>query len=518
MAAESGKDADEIGTVVSTHDGPSPSSIDFVVNSGAVHRGQFVEMEYSEGMLIALVTDVIKTNRYFERAESVKEFESNGARLFEQFPTAEWEYLVAKTRPLGVYNSGMIKRPTYPPSPGTKVCIAAKETLKDFLGLDEHSGINLGTVEYHDLPVMLNISRLLRKHLAILSISGSGKSHTVACLIEELLNRKKEHGRIAVVVIDPHGEYTSFAVQPDAQGYADFSSKTYLIRGRDMKIGVPRLSMGMFAAIIPQLSAAQKRDLGRALEKIGAEMRSGKGPFDLRNVRAELLNDKQTKENTKKTLLSWIASLEELELFSKTDTPSIESIVKPGCLTVVDLSELISMKKKQIIVSYLAHKLFFGRRAKKLPPFLLVLEEAHQFVPEGAGRGEAISRGIIGTIAREGRKFGASLCLVSQRPIQLDTTTLSQCNSQLILRITNPYDLEHIGKSAEGLDRRSLDMITSLRVGEALLIGEAVNHPVFCRVRKRTSQESKHEMPLEKAAQLFEQGREKAEAEAEEFL
>ena len=122
----------EIGTVISTAESPNPSSVDFVVNKGKVHKGQFVEMDFSGGTIIALVNDVCKTNRYFERADSVKEFESNGSALFEQFPTAEWEYLVAKTRPLGYFSEKMIKRMTFPPSPGTRVRIASNENLEKF--------------------------------------------------------------------------------------------------------------------------------------------------------------------------------------------------------------------------------------------------------------------------------------------------------------------------------------------------------------------------------------------------
>jgi hypothetical protein len=138
--------------------------------------------------------------------------------------------------------------------------------------------------------------------------------------------------------------------------------------------------------------------------------------------------------------------------------------------------------------------------------------------PEKASAETAISRSIIRTIAREGRKFGASICIVSQRPIQLDTTTLAQCNTHIILRITNPYDLKHIGESSESLDKSSLDMITGLRVGEALLVGEAANYPVFFKVRERNSLESRHEVSLEKAALDFEEGKTKTEKETEEFL
>ena len=247
-------------------------------------------------------------------------------------------------------------------------------------------------------------------------------------------------------------------------------------------------------------------------------MKNGLGPFDFKTVKNALLNDKEINDKTKKVLLGWIDHLDDLHLFGKFDSPSLLDVVKPGHLTIIDLSDVINMKKKQIIVSYLAQKLFYERRKKAIPPFLLVVEEAHQFIPEMAKAEKSITKGIMQTIAREGRKFGASLCLVSQRPIQLDTTTLSQCNNKLILRITNPYDLTHIGKSAEGIDSNSEQMLTSLRVGEALIVGEATGHPVFFKVRKRKSQPSKHEIPMEQAARDFETNSKQNDADTEQFL
>ncbi len=513
------EEKEEIGTIISTLDSPSPSSVDFVVSKGIVHRGQFVEMDCNQGTMVALVNDVIKTNRYFERADSVKEFESSGSALFEQFPTAEWEYLVAKTRPLGVFApDGSTKRPTFPPSPGTRVRIAERESLQRFLNFDTEAGLHLGEIEHHQLPVKLNMSSLFKKHLAILAMSGFGKSHFASVLFEELLDRKKEHGRIAAVVLDPHGEYSSFAEPVKGKEFKDYSGKTKLVRARDIQIGVPKLSVGVVAGIIPGLSEPQKRDLNRLISKLKDEMRQGIGPFDLNDLRDAIARDEGIKENSKGPLISWIDSLREMHLFGKTDNPSVVDLVKPGHLTVIDLSELIDLRKKQIIVSYFAQRLFYERREKSVPPFLLVLEESHQFVPEMAKAETAISRGIIRTIAREGRKFGVSLCLISQRPVQLDTTTLSQCSTHLILRINNPYDLDHIGESSEGLDKKSTEMITSLRVGEALIVGEATHYPVFFKVRQRKSAPSKHEISLEQAAIQFEEGEEKQEKETEELL
>ena len=514
----SDKDIEEIGTVVSTVDGPSPSALDFVVYSGTIHRGMFVELDYKEGTLVALVTDVVKTNRYFERVESVKEFERSGNKLFEQFPANEWEFLLAKTRPLGVYKDGLIKRSSFPPSPGTKVKIAKNKTLEIFLGLDLEKGLMLGEIEHHGVHVKLNLSRLFQKHLAILAMSGAGKSYLTSVLFEELLNRKKEDGRLAIIVMDPHGEYRNFAEPVKDSSCKDFSSKTRFVKASEISIGVPKLSIGMLSTIIPGLSIAQRRDLERMLNKLKREMRDGLGPFDFGKVKSEILKDEATKESTKQALLGWILSLEQLKLFGKTDNPSINDLVKPGQLTIVDLSEVVNMKKKQIIVAYFASKLFYERRQKRVCPFTMVLEEAHQFAPQQIAKEGSISKGIIETIAREGRKFGASICLISQRPINLSTTALSQCNTHIILRVSNPYDIDHIGKSSEGLDKRSLDMITSLRTGEALIVGEATNYPLFFKVRKRTSQKSTHEISLEDSAVDYEEIKDASEKDIEDLL
>ncbi len=507
----------EIGTVVSSFEGPSPVELNFVVNSGVVHRGQFIELDYNEGTLIALIVNVIKTNRYFERAESVKEFESKGHNLFEQFPVGEWEYLIAKTKPLGVFKEGVIRRATYPPSPGTKVRLASPMNLKKFLHLDDN-GLNLGKVEYHDLEVKLNMTRLLQKHCSILAQSGYGKSFFTADLIEELLDRKKEHGRIAVLVFDLHGEYLSFAEPITNSKYSDYSNKTRVIHSREIKIGVPKLSVQNFASFIPDLSGQQKRELSKIILKLQKEMREGLGPYDLINIKNELLRDEDLNENTSRALISWLNDLEETRLFSSIDSPNILDLIKPGQLAIVDLSDSINLKRKQIIVSYFTSKIFYERRQKSIPPFLIVLEESHNFIPQFSSKEGSISKHVFRTIAREGRKFGASLCLISQRPVQLDTTTLSQCGTNIFLRITNPNDLKHISESAEAIDKNSLDMLTSLRVGEALLVGEAVGNPVFFKVRKRKSMESKHEISLEDSAKRFEESKEESEKETKEFL
>ncbi|HPM85963.1 MAG TPA: ATP-binding protein, partial [archaeon] len=297
----------------------------------------------------------------------------------------------------------------------------------------------------------------------------------------------------------------------------DFSSRTRIIDGSKIRIALSKVSVHMLSSMV-ELTPNQKRALGRILNKLKEEMRAGAGPFDLIDVKNEV--NSIDNEKTQSSLFGVISDLEEINIFGKIDEPSIIDFVKPGRLVVIDLNLIISEKKKQVLVAYLSDKLFKERRSfgKKIPPFALFVEEAHNFIPEGTASEHAVARSYLRTIAREGRKFGAALVVISQRPKRLDTTTLANCNTNIILRVTNPYDLDHIAQSCEGLDKQSINSISSLRVGEALIVGEAVGAPTFFKVRKRTSQASRHESTLEDSAKEFIANEDKTKEDVNSFL
>lgn len=498
----------EFGTVISTFEGPCTRKFSFVIKKDTVvKRGQFVEISVEGGRLIGRVADVFKTNRYFMRPESVEKYESSKP-MEEIFPVSNWEYLVADVVPLGVYGKEeMFEEVSFPPSPGTKVYEPDHAILSKFLGLDD-KGLEVGELPYHDVKIRLNLTRLLQKHLAILAISGAGKSYLVSVVLEELLRRTKGEGQLATVIVDTHGEYVSFAEDPK---YTDDIS---IFPGQDLRIGLPNLTPHQIAEFLPNLSPVQVRELARLLRI----MKSGKKHFVIGDLINKIEEDEKTKSATKDVLISNLHNLKETGLFGASDYPTAKDIAKQGRVSIVDLSSFISSRKKQMVVANLARKLFNNRRDSKIPPFLLILEEAHQFVPETARAENAISRGIIQTIAREGRKFHASLCLISQRPIQLSTTALSQCNTHIILRVTNPYDLDHIGRSSEGITKDVINQISGLRVGTGLIVGEGVNFPIFVKIRKRKSKESRRGIPLEDAAKEFAGEMKKKKEDAKSFM
>lgn len=493
----------EVGTVVATEEGPSTSAFSFVIN-GRVGKNQFVQLPCDAGLLIASVSEITRANRYFERAESVAEYERGGKSVLESFPASEWEYAVAAARALGVYGNGSLLRSVFPPAPGAKVFAADEKVLAEFLGF-EKNGLHVGRLQHHDVEARIGMNRLLQKHLAILAMSGAGKSHLAAVLLEELLGRSAGQGRIAVIAIDVHGEYLGFAE-------GDYAQRVAVVDGRRMRIALPKLSPGELAALMPNLSAAQKRDLSRMMHAL----REAKEPYGLQELIAAVEADEAMNENSRQALAAWLAELRRERIFGDADAPNVREIARSGRLSVLDLSGIDDLRKKQLLVAHLANRLFKARRKGAIPPFMLLVEEAHNFAREGAARSEAISRSVIEKIAREGRKFGAALCLISQRPVQLSTTALSQCNSHMIMRMTNPYDLDHVAESCEGIDKAAIDAITTLRTGEALVIGEALNHPVFMQVRERKSRGSQKGGSIEALAKQYEQDEEARKKDAKD--
>ena len=499
----------ELGTVISALESPSTNEFLFVVSGKEVRKGQYVQVGKDTGPIIATVTDLFSANRYFERAESISEYEKNfaknGGSFLDHFPVNDWEYLVAKCSVAGIYHSGKpAGRVGLPPSPGAKVFEAPNETISEFLALDP-DGLHLGKMLAHDLDVKVNLGKLLQKHLAILAMSGAGKSVLATVIIEELLSRKKENGRIGVVVFDVHGEYLSFA---DKRRNFEWAQNTEVIDARKIRIATRRLA-STASEFMAGMSTVQARALKSAvthLKETSVDEEGHPVPFDLSDVKRYVEANDDIKDNVKAPLLGAIGDLESLRLFGKKDYPHAKDLVKPGKLCVVDISMITNQRKKQVIVSSFGNRLFNLRHKEKICPFVLVVEEAHNFAKEQTKKGtsEAASRSIIEKIAREGRKFGACLCLVSQRPAHLSSTALAQCNTFCILRVTNPNDLDHIGQSCEAMDAGALSQITTLRVGEGVIIGEAVSSPVFVKFRNQKVAKAGKHGNLEDIAKRFE--------------
>ncbi len=480
-----------VGTVFNFLQLPDVHQFSFVIdklsNEMMVKKGQFVYTESIEGFLIGMVEKIILLNEYFSDALTIKAYNnsSNPNILKGLFPSDEFEYAIAIVKNLGIIKFDdedkkkikSIQRMTYPASPGKNVFLVEAKILKKFIGFDYEDGLNLGNLKIANIEAKINMNRLLNKHFSILSISGGGKSYLTSIILEELLSRPNSKGTPAIVIIDVHGEYTYLKSIPDLQ------DKIKVFDGLYLQISIPQMNAYNFRKYQTQITSVQVRELAKFIKKLKQD-KSKKDKYTLKDIITLIDEENEGNKITRQALIGWLTELERLNVFGDQENPILKNSIKPGELTIFNFQNEISIRKKQILVDYLCNQLFHMRRMDEFPPFLLIIEEAHQFCPEAA-QSKAISKSIIETIAREGRKFMACLCLISQRPKKLSSTALSQMNSKMVLNIKNPYDLKHLMDSSEAITKEYVDMISSLGVGETLLMGNAVNYPIFIEIRAR---------------------------------
>jgi DNA helicase HerA-like ATPase len=423
--------------------------------------------------------------------------------LFKISDLRDGEVLTAKVRILGYINEkGEIETPRFSPPPAAKVHRASVELLTRAFAVG-HVRLG-GLLTNQEVEVKLNVNELVRRHVAILSITGGGKGNTVAVVVSRIL----EMGG-AVVIVDPHSEYVSmrqelgdklvaFSVKGDSKRgifplkfkYSSFTASDYL-----SIIGVPSNAvkqMSLFRKAHKLLGTEwDYDDLLEALRQadMGVEEEEGEEPTEGKKKKK-----KKAASSQYHGLLDRMEGATEFEIFDKTsevplagaDTPGL---VNAGKVTVLSLAGL-DTDVQQAVVRRVAQKVYKGgiawRRKEKqvdaIPcPVFLVIEESHNFIPNDY---TPDSKRIIQRIASEGRKFGVGLCVVSQRPGRIDSTVLSQCNSMVVLRVVNPKDQTNIQNSAEAMSEEMLSELPSLNVGEAVIFGPAVNMPALVKVDK----------------------------------
>ena len=388
---------------------------------------------------------------------------------------------------------GALEMPTTPPLAGKPVYLADGEFIREAVGImdDLGTGCYVGLLRRHELKVSLSINEMVQKHVSVIARTGSGKSYVVGVLIEEMLERE-----IPVVVLDPHGEYTSLA-QPnlDPVDLAHMRSFGIKPRGYASKVveyspdtvtnsgAVPLIFDGTNLEVNELVSLTGLKRSGSQMGILHKAVRILREAVPYYNVKDLAFQSELDKNSAKWNVINALERLDSFGIFGDEPTP-VSAIARKGQGSVINLRG-IPPHVQEIIVARLTGSLFNERKRGAIPPLMLVVEEAHNFCPQ---KRTVVSSDILTTVAAEGRKFGLGLCIVTQRPARVDKNILSQCNTQIILRVTNPNDLKAIISSVEGLTSQAANEIQRLSVGEAVIVGAHIAVPIFVSIRVRRSQ------------------------------
>lgn len=383
---------------------------------------------------------------------------------------------------IGYREEGRVNVPRIPFDPGTEILYAEDEFVKKTIKLhSKKRGGFLGHLAGRDIEMYLDLNKVMTKHMSVLAKSGSGKSYTVGVLLEEIMEKG-----IPVLVLDPHGEYSTLSEPTqDAKSIEKLSKMGLKPDSYPTRVwGDPDVVPGAEPLTIPHdFSTHETADIlpkkpnGSQLAVLYNSFKNMTGK-DLESLLHTVdLDD----SNAKYQLTSMLERLKELDIFT-TQKTKFDKFVKPGVCNIINFKGL-EPYVQEVATYKIVKELFEKRKKKEVPPFFLVMEEAHNFCPERTF-GEKKSSGILRTVASEGRKFGLGLCVISQRPARVDKNVLSQCSTQIIMKITNPNDLRAVSKSVENMTSATEEEIQNLQVGSGLITG-IHDMPLLTDVRPR---------------------------------
>lgn len=451
---------------------------------------------------------------------------------------------ILEANPLGIIRNGKFERGgdtiAIPPK---KVEPARKEEIRKIFeeSLTEEKKFSFATLSTDDdIPVPVDGDKFFNKHIAIVGSTGSGKSHSVAKILQSAVKAKEGEyqglNNSHIIIFDIHSEYkTAF---PDAK-FIDIDNlilpywllnsdelqelfidteandhnqrnvfKEAVVESRKNHFGGTQeqkekihFDSPIFFEINEVLEFAKQKN--EEMVPGARDMKAGPLNGKLSNFVSRLenkINDKRLNfllgEKSKK--ITFEDTLKQLIGYSE-NTSNV---------TIIDLSG-VPFDVLSITVSLISRILFeFGYYYIRMRisnnseenvnndiPLLLVYEEAHKYVPNNNLAKYRASKESIERIAKEGRKYGVSLLLASQRPSEISETIFSQCNNFLALRLTNPADQNYVKRLLPDTLGSIVDKMPSLKAGECLLIGDAVVLPSVVQVERCEPEPSSKDIP-----------------------
>jgi hypothetical protein len=393
------------------------------------------------------------------------------------------------------------------PALGDRVRPALKSELEATFCGDTSASVRIGSIRQDaTIPAMVRVDELLGKHFAVLGTTGTGKSCTTALILRSIV---EQNPAAHIVLLDPHNEYASaFTEWAEVISPRNMQLPYWLLTFEEILEvlvgdGDRKAEIEVLQELIPLAKA--RYHTGRVAEP--AKLRRGASdasrytvdtpvPYRISDL-LMMLDERMGKLENRKDLAPYRILKHRLETISQDGRYSFMF----GSLTVYDgmtqvlgrifrvpvnckpitILELTGIPSEvvNVVVSVLCRMTFdFALWSEGQVPVTLVCEEAHRYVPANSTLGFEPCKRAIAKIAKEGRKYGASLCIVTQRPAEIDPTILSQCNTVFALRMSNDRDQAIVASAVADTGAGLLEFLPSLGQREAIAFGDGMALPV----------------------------------------
>ena len=431
--------------------------------------GEYVTVEYDGKKVLGMVESLVRGND----ALNIDLHDVDAIQTIARMGGKDY-YIKGKVKLLGDVDDNL-RLPRTPALPGTPIKLADKEILDKVFKVK--NPLRLGTlVNQEDIVVNVEANPILNRHVAILAMTGAGKSNTVAVLIDQLIGYN-----VPVFVFDMHGEY-----------------KDAKFPNGDVNVIQPKINpiyMSFYEikrlVNIPNNAFVQERHFRQAFNHVKKEIEAGtESKHNFLDAMQNYLEIKSQEEGSDKQIIDVVNKIEDAKekynnLFDN-NKGNILTSIKIGHVNVLDLSQT-DESVAEVLVSHIMRNSLQRRKnavhghAKNTldHPVFYIIEEAHILAPN---KRDSTSKHWIQRVAREGRKFGLGLCLVSQSPKTVDHDALSQMNNMIILRLVEPEDQRHVQSASESLSKDLINQLPSLNVGEAIVLGLMSKVPTLVKI------------------------------------
>ena len=378
------------------------------------------------------------------------------------------------------------------------VYLATKEDLAQVYAPPRDAAVPVGSIHQDpNVPAYLLVNDLLGKHFSIVGTTGSGKSCAVATILRSVID-KNPHAH--VILLDPHCEYAhAFPEEAVVLSPGDGLCLPYWLfnfeelaeivfgsthRAEQWKI----LGEAVLAAKIAYLGRAPSdrhvsvdtpmpyrvSDLVRHLDTAMGSLNRPESVPAYQLVKTRML----ALQNDIRFGFMFGTSLTLRDEMSEILSQLFRIPVNGKPITILDLSGVPS-EVLNVVVSVICRLTFdFSVWSDTQMPITIVCEEAHRYAPRNKDAGFEPVKRALSRIAKEGRKYGVSLCVVSQRPSDLDPSLLSECNTLFALRMTNQEDQDIVRGALPEASHGLMKFLPALRNGEAIVVGEGVSMPM----------------------------------------
>jgi DNA helicase HerA-like ATPase len=427
---------------------------------------------------------------------------------------------VVRLTPIGsLNNKGHFERGVGQyPTTGAELHAIGSLQIKKMFERYQKEGFEVGTLTSNpSINVSLHVTNLFGRHLAILGQTGSGKSWTVASLVQNAVAKMpKAH----IIILDLHGEYC-WKREDGIRHYAFNDSIVRHVDARDLEIPYWLMTYAELCDLLIDQTDFSAHNQTAVFRDALRDQRITEGKrleldrttldtpvyFDLGEIRKTIESRNGLVKNEKtgnmiKGPLTGAFDNFLMRLDSKLNDVRYDFLLKPKirntsdslsellrdfvglgnpkvAVTVIDLSSVPFDVRPTVAaqIGRLAFEFNYWNPKYREFPIALICEEAHAYIPRENVSQYAGSRKSMERIAKEGRKYGVGLCVVSQRPHEVSETVLSQCGTYACLRITNPDDQSYVRKLVPESEGELVSILAGLGRGEALVLGEAVPLP-----------------------------------------